>query len=76
MLPCSDFKLDKNDPARLSISEKIKLLSQNLQEDKGPKPRPRCTRFQTQPITLSEVQTAHTQNFTALGVSLFAYGFI
>ncbi|KAK5642159.1 hypothetical protein RI129_008326 [Pyrocoelia pectoralis] len=56
-----DFKLEKTDPARLSLSERIKLFSQTISSNtvtSTTKYKPRSTRFQSQPVTVEEVETA------------------
>lgn len=60
---------DPADPSNLSLSERIKLFNKRLVRE-PPKflPARRLTRFQTQPITSEEVETARCISPVSLGV--------
>lgn len=68
---------DGPDPANLSLSERIKLFNIKMSEQrmmqKREAPRRRLSRFQTQPITPDEVESAKCipPPHVALGVFLF-----
>lgn len=65
---------DGSDPANLSLSERIKLFNIKMSEQrmmqKREAPRRRLSRFQTQPVTPDEVESAKciTPPHVALGV--------
>lgn len=62
LFPCYYLDSDKEEPSKLSLSERIKLFNKRIVEELKPQkrevPRRRCTRFQTQPVTSEEVETA------------------
>jgi hypothetical protein len=69
---------DDADPSNLSLFERIKLFNVKVKENNPQKrdvPRRRLNRFQTQPVTYDEVETARCISPTtyALGVLSFIY---
>lgn len=62
-------KLDDDDPAKMSLMEKMKMFNSKLTHKPplaGPKPKeervPRASRLRTMPVLASQVQEAMTQN--------------
>ncbi|KAF5297869.1 hypothetical protein FQR65_LT09894 [Abscondita terminalis] len=51
-------KIEKSEPKRLSISDRIKLFNQAVASQNACNHKPRSARFQTQPVTVEELETA------------------
>lgn len=57
-------KLDENDPAKLTLAEKMKLFGAKLptRPPMGNNRKPRSARFQTMPVLASQVDDAKQRN--------------
>lgn len=57
-------KLDENDPAKLTLAEKMKLFGAKLptRPPMGNNKKPRSARFQTMPVLASQVDDAKQRN--------------
>lgn len=75
-----DAEKDEPEPSKLSLSERIKMFNMKMSEERAQKrdvPRRRLSRFQTQPVTSEEVESAKciTPPPLVLGLHLFCFVF-